>query len=630
VRIFNSITTKIIFVFIIITINLFLTIGSFFVFQPVAENSHELSLYINDLENEMDTMFNSIYQVSYLLKKYPEMPTDVRNELNEGMKSDIQEVREYVVESPDTYTADIMNEIATISGAMDTLDFERINRFRNVDDFLPNIANIIGVNNHIQMEREISRIQEYISELRPDLVYIYKLDSTDIAKYSETIDKMYRYKSKIDSSFNDIKVLMSNEVERVRHKQESMIHGIILITCISFVVLIWIIVFSILMPFRKIKKNLKEMSRGNLNVEFNRRRNDEIKEIYDSFNDFLTSINTIFDLEDRVLEENDLDETILYMYNNFQEFIPFYKISITFEDKYGNMNMIKVKDGSVIRKIIPEGVFRHYHEITTKGKFVIVPLETDQVYLGNMYFHFRTTECITPTVINFIDMIQNKLSMAFYKNIFIKNIFSIITDTLAEVTEHKDTDTGNHIFRMSEYAKLIAKDLHERGMYPEVIDNHFIENIKITASMHDIGKVSIPDNILNKPGKLTDNEFDVMKSHSEVGGVILDHLDNQLKKYNINYFEMASEIATHHHEKYNGRGYPEGLSDVEIPLSARIIAVADVFDALLSKRVYKEGFSFEKSLSIIQEDSGTHFDPEIVKSFMNVKDKIYDIYVEYS
>lgn len=627
-RFINSITNKIILVFLIITVNLFLAIGSFFVFQPVVENSNELTIYINSLENELDVMFNSIYQVSYILRKYPDLPSRVREDLNDTLAEDVDTVKDYY--DDELYSEDVMREIMTISGAMDTLDFESINRFRTIDNFLPNFVKVVGVNNHLQVEKEIKKIQEDLKNIRPKLQSFNNLQQIDVKHYRETIDEMYMYKSNIDTRLNNIKVLISNEVTRIKIKQEDMISNIIIITLFLFLVLIMIIVFSILMPFRKIKSNLREMSKGNFDVEFKRRRKDEIKEIYDSFNTFLSNLNTIFDLEDKVLQENDLDNNILYIYDNFRQYIPFYKISITYEDKYGNMNMIKVKDGQVIRKVIPEGIFKCYDAITTKGNLVIIPLETDQVYLGNMYFHFKTKECITPTVINFIKMIRNKLSIAFYKNIFIKNIFSIITDTLAEVTEHKDTDTGNHIFRMSEYSKLIAQDLYRRGLYPEIIDNKFVENIKITSSMHDIGKVSIPDDVLNKPGKLTDDEFDLMKTHSSIGGEILDHLDTQLKKYNINYFGMASEIATHHHEKYNGRGYPEGLSELEIPLSARIIAVADVFDALVSKRVYKEGFSFEKSLKIIEEDTGSHFDPEIVRSFMNVKDKIYEIYVEYS
>lgn len=629
-KLFNTITKKIILIFLIITINLFMSIGSYFIYQPLINNSNNLTLYINDMENSFDILFQSVYQISSLVKKYPTVNiANSNNELN-NVKDDLEYVSEFVEQIDKNYSEQIGKEIEKISNTINNLDFQKIDKLKSKKSSLASITRVVSQNTHLQMKKEIEKVNIYMNEINGDLNYVLNINNIYLDNYYESLENIIQHKKNIDKVFNNMEVLIYNEVSRVNSSYEKMISFVIITTCISFLFLIVILTNSVLIPFKKIKKNLTEMSKGNLNVEFKRKRNDDIKEIYDCFNDFLRNINNIFDLEDMVLQENDLDTTMLYIYDNFVEFIPFHRISITYENKYGQMNIIKVTNGLVYHKTIKDGHLKYYKEMTVKDKLLIVPLETNNVYLGNMYFHFTNKEDINVTVKNFIGMIESKLSMAFYKNIFLKNIFAIITDTLAEVTEHKDKETGNHIFRISEYAKLIALDLMDRDIFPHEIDNTFIENIKVTSSMHDIGKVSIPDNILNKPSKLDNSEFEIMKSHSQVGGEILSHLDSQLKKYNINYFEMATDIALHHHEKFNGQGYPNGLKEDEIPLSARIIAVADVLDALLSKRSYKEAFNFEKSYSIIVNDSGSHFDPEIIQSFINVKDKIYEVYLNYS
>ena len=142
--------------------------------------------------------------------------------------------------------------------------------------------------------------------------------------------------------------------------------------------------------------------------------------------------------------------------------------------------------------------------------------------------------------------------------------------------------------------------------------------------MHDIGKIKVPDSILNKPGKLTDEEFEIMKTHTSAGNEIIQQA-MELVSTDSGYLKEAKNLATYHHEKYNGKGYPVGLSGEDIPLSARVMAVADVFDALVSRRSYKEPFSFEKAMQIIEEGSGSHFDPNIVKAFFEAKDKVKEV-----
>jgi len=181
---------------------------------------------------------------------------------------------------------------------------------------------------------------------------------------------------------------------------------------------------------------------------------------------------------------------------------------------------------------------------------------------------------------------------------------------LAAATELKDDDTGVHIVRMGHYAALIAAAY---GMKPD-----YCENILYAARMHDIGKIGIPDAILKKPGPLTDEEWVVMKTHPEIGAALLDDSDVPL-------FQMASQIALSHHEKFDGSGYPSGLRGSDIPLSGRIVAVADYFDALTMDRCYRPALPMEKALSMLRANAGIHFDPTVVQAFFEAKHKILDI-----
>ena len=191
---------------------------------------------------------------------------------------------------------------------------------------------------------------------------------------------------------------------------------------------------------------------------------------------------------------------------------------------------------------------------------------------------------------------------------------NIIT-VLGDMVENRDENTGGHVRRTAAYAELIAKQLQMDGKEKDEIDDAFVATIAVAAPLHDIGKINISDVILNKPGKLTDEEFTEMKKHTVYGRDMLVRASKNLGE--SAYLKMAKEIAYSHHEWWDGtRGYPEHTKGKEIPLSARIMAVADVFDALVSERPYKKAFSVEKALEIITEESGTHFDPEVVDAFL--------------
>lgn len=185
---------------------------------------------------------------------------------------------------------------------------------------------------------------------------------------------------------------------------------------------------------------------------------------------------------------------------------------------------------------------------------------------------------------------------------------------MAKLTESRDNDTGAHLERMREYSRILADDLSQSVEFAPVIDGDFVQLLYLTSPLHDIGKVAVPDSVLLKPGKLTPEEFEVMKKHTLYGGQTLETVVQARPE--AQFLAMAQQIALTHHEKWDGSGYPYGLKGEEIPLSGRIVALADVYDALTSKRVYKPAFSHETAKSIILEGSGRHFDPRIVQSFL--------------
>lgn len=193
---------------------------------------------------------------------------------------------------------------------------------------------------------------------------------------------------------------------------------------------------------------------------------------------------------------------------------------------------------------------------------------------------------------------------------------------LADMVESRDKNTGQHVRKTAAYTKIIMNQLRKEGLYLDELTDEFVYDVYHSAPLHDVGKITIPDAILNKPGRLDDEEYAIMRTHSAAGRDIISRIIEIAP--DSEYMKEAKNLAAYHHERWDGKGYPDGLSGTDIPLSARIMAVADVFDALYSKRSYKEGFTFEKSMSIIEEGMGTQFDPDVAAAFIHAKDLVYE------
>jgi len=200
---------------------------------------------------------------------------------------------------------------------------------------------------------------------------------------------------------------------------------------------------------------------------------------------------------------------------------------------------------------------------------------------------------------------------------------------MGALAESRDSETGNHIRRTQRYMKLLAMHLKNHPRFSDYLTPEIITTLYKSSPLHDIGKVGVPDNILLKPGKLTDEEFVEMKRHTLYGRDAIAAAEQPISKAD-NFLICAKEISYSHHEKWDGSGYPEGLKNNEIPISARLMAVADVYDALISKRIYKSSMPHEKAAAIIEEGKGTHFDPDIVDAFLEISQDFYAISQKYS
>ncbi len=265
-------------------------------------------------------------------------------------------------------------------------------------------------------------------------------------------------------------------------------------------------------------------------------------------------------------------------------------------------------------------------------RIVIYPI-TYISYKMNKFLKSGTTQ-IEPISITSEDEIASMADsfneMVSKINTYIKKITDMQDETifsLAKLAQSRDDDTGKHLERVKLYCKLLSDELAANSIYKDEISQERIETLMKASALHDIGKVGIPDKILLKQGRLTDEEYEVIKKHTTIGRDTLAEVHNQFG--NNSFIEVGMIIAYCHHERWDGKGYPQGISGLDIPLEARIMALADVYDAISSKRVYKDAFPQEKCIQIIKEGRGTQFDPVLVDAFLAIQDKFLEARLEF-
>lgn len=497
-----------------------------------------------------------------------------------------------------------------------------------------------------------------------DLLPFISQDYTDYLKttvVSFEKDKLNRELPKLHSKLLLVKKNLIDSIRNLQKKRNNL-----------FVLLILSTVLFLILEFLKIDSSNKKISRYLNNILFKQydfdihysnvpyidNTLDEIRKVRDNLKILDNSINV-------TLKGYSLLEVLEEIFNNsdFKKYLNFERIGFAQVEKefiiagisLSNAAQLKLKRGFKINISDSESL---RHIIDTKEIRIINDLEkhymshpnsvstrlileegfksslTAPLYKGNgkiigiLFFSSTKKNSYNEIDKYKISSLIDILSSVFEKNMLIEDLVTNSALTFVKLVEGKDPETSNHLERMAHYSRIIAKSLSKNEKYRDIIDYYYLDTLYKYAPLHDIGKVGIPDNILLKPGRLTPEEFEVMKEHTKIGARVLNFYQNNLKRYDLPVFNTAVEIAISHHEKWDGSGYPLGKKGEDIPLSGRIIAVADVFDALSSKRIYKDAFPFEKSVEIIKDMSGSHFDPEIVQSFMDSLNSIRDIYNE--
>jgi HD-GYP domain-containing protein (c-di-GMP phosphodiesterase class II) len=260
---------------------------------------------------------------------------------------------------------------------------------------------------------------------------------------------------------------------------------------------------------------------------------------------------------------------------------------------------------------------------------IAYPLITNEECIGVIIFSSSISNAFNESHLHYVKILSENISIGLERKLFAEDIILASITGFAKLVEAKDCEIGTHLERMQSYSKLIAKSLSTSKKYKDIISFRYLDNIYKFSPLHDIGKVGIADGILLKPGKLSKEEFEVMKMHTTIGADILKKSNYSKFGKERHFFDMGIQIALSHHERYNGKGYPYGLSGKNIPLAARIVIVADVLDALTSKRVYKHAFDIDSSLQFIKDESGQMFDPDIVRSLFDIQHEILEVYEQY-
>ncbi len=465
-------------------------------------------------------------------------------------------------------------------------------------------------------------------------------------------------------------VLKSTVEDTKEDKLKAIIIGVLLV--ILALALIGITIRKmykyILIPLNEVYKGFSEVGVYPSDNILSIMTKNEIRPMVNEINQMFNKVESLISLVENINKNLSFNEVLEYIFNSFSQFIPYNHIGVAIAKDSGNIleaaygisdgtirgvteNLLnkgyEVK-GSSLEKILNSGEARVindlqlYSEINPPKEYtkiilnagirssITLPLNINNRHIGLIFFSSTEKNIYREEHIKFLSVLANSISICFDKNIFFDDLLYSSILALAKLAEARDEDTGEHLERMKKYARLIAELLFENSKYSHEISADYIHNIERFSPMHDIGKVGIKDGILLKPGKLTMEEFEEMKTHASFGASVLKAAERNISKSGRSLFRMGIEIAEGHHEKWDGSGYPNGKAGENIPLSARIVTVADVFDALTSRRPYKEPFSFEASFEMIAEGSGKHFDPEIVRVFTNNKTRIYQLYKSFN
>ena len=418
-------------------------------------------------------------------------------------------------------------------------------------------------------------------------------------------------------------------------------------------------VYKVFKPLDSTRKSFLRVANGDLNVRVGVGSKNEIGSLTESFNSLTQRLSALFRLTDRVQQATNLNESLQYFYEECQHLLHVDWVGLvhhrpgtngfTLDRLYTDAlcELYENEEFSESEAILKEAVNSqqpvNISQLSKKEGMMLIeklsqcgmqsvlaiPLESVSKDVVILLLATKQENAYAQKHLELLENISAQLSHSLDKTIGMEGLVISTIEGLAKLAESRDPETGDHLTRMSLYSAIIAEQMSKESIYSEQIDSAYIRDVFRFAPMHDIGKVGIEDSILLKPGKLTVEEREEMQKHPEIGAAVLKRCESQMNDLGHSVFTIGIEIAESHHEKYDGSGYPNKLKGEGIPLSARIVAAADVFDALTSKRPYKDAWPVEKALAVMYDDSGKHFDPEVIKALEAAMPMVMRIYEEH-
>lgn len=452
-----------------------------------------------------------------------------------------------------------------------------------------------------------------------------------------------------------------------QHMMEGKLATIRLFNQIAFFVSALLTLLIVVQIYRKILRPLSitteafgRVSNGELGYQVPVLVGNEIGHMTQSFNRLSERLRGVFRLTDRINRGTNLDDALKFVCEEFRAFLPVEWVGVLLltpdrshialermysetrsglqenerfnfalglpEDALGNGRAFAADDLDSLAVSLPPDSFVYRLQLDGKQSALFVPLAYNQSGEALLVFASSQKKAYTPEHVEFLSNLASQIGHILEKTLVLEELVVAAVEGLAKLAESRDPETGDHLIRMSLYSAIIAEEMGRTEKHRERITASYVRDVFRFAPMHDIGKVGIRDDILLKPGKLTPEERTEMERHPTIGGLVLRRSEEQVNNLGHNIFQIGIEIAEAHHEKYDGSGYPNKLQGADIPLSARIIAVADVFDALTSKRPYKEAWTVDQALENISTSAGKHFDPEVVDAMHRAMPRILEVH----
>ena len=462
-------------------------------------------------------------------------------------------------------------------------------------------------------------------------------------------------------SATDLTAAFRNMME-VKLNQITWLNRISIILSLLIAIIIFFVVYKkVFKPIAKTVDAFDKVAQGELTHQIEVSDTEELGKLTHSFNHLTARLNSLFGLTERIYQATNLDEIIKFVYEEFNGLLPIDWVAMLRMDvskKHMVVGHIYSKEEQILREgdvvstshPVIKNVFNENKVISfddlekepgnshedndffnnlirmNMKSMIVFPLSISGDERALLVFATREENAYRTSHRELLNNITSQVSNAFDRSIGMESLVISAVEGLAKLAESRDPETGDHLVRMSLYSYILAKELYDEGIYQGEYGSSYPRHVYNFAPMHDIGKVGVEDKILLKPGKLTNEQWVEMKKHPVVGADVLRRCESQVNHAGYSMFKIGIEIAEGHHEKYDGSGYPYQRKGREIPLSARIVALADVFDALTSRRPYKEAWPVDKALLLIDDESGKHFDPDVVKAFKSALSKIMEVY----